>query len=247
MTPPAGHIAMLDITSNVRGKTSTIHPTLIWDDESAILVDAGFPGQVPLIRAAVEQAGVPFHYLDKVILTHHDLDHIGSLAAMRLEQDGKLKVFAHAVEKAYIDGSQVPLKLARMAENLDNLPEETKAFYGQMKNAFENSFTPVDQTLSDGEELPFCGGIIAIHTPGHTLGHICLYVKEHKTLIAGDTLTILDESLAMGAPAMNFDTDTARVSLQKLTHYDIQTVISYHGGQFQGNANGQIAALANGT
>ncbi|MFP3381467.1 MBL fold metallo-hydrolase, partial [Bacillus sp. SIMBA_069] len=46
----------------------------------------------------------------------------------------------------------------------------------------------VDYTLIDGQELPFCGGIRVIHTPGHTPGHISLYLKQSKILIAGDSM-----------------------------------------------------------
>lgn len=35
----------------------------------------------------------------------------------------------------------------------------------------------VDKILFDGEELSFCGGIQVIFTPGHTQGHISLYLK----------------------------------------------------------------------
>ena len=61
---------------NVMGNQDMIHPTLIWDDETVILVDAGLPSQLPEIQKVMEQVGVPFSKLNKVILTHQDLDHI---------------------------------------------------------------------------------------------------------------------------------------------------------------------------
>jgi glyoxylase-like metal-dependent hydrolase (beta-lactamase superfamily II) len=239
------HLAILEVSSSVAGRTSVVYPTLLWDSEHTILVDAGFPGQLDLIRAAVDQAGVPFTHLDTLIVTHHDLDHIGCLAPILAERPGAIHVLAHEVEKGYIDGSQTPLKLARMEANLEHLPEQAKAFYTQMKAGFQHSFAPVDQTLRDGEVLPYCGGITVVHTPGHTHGHICLYLQEHKALIAGDTLIVQDGKLAMGPAEYNFDTDTARKSLEKLSRYEIRTVISYHSGRFDGNANEQIASLRN--
>ena len=37
-------VAMLEISAPIAGKATTIFPTLIWDNNGALLVDAGFPG-----------------------------------------------------------------------------------------------------------------------------------------------------------------------------------------------------------
>ena len=55
----ADGIEMLDISAMVLGKPNAIHPTLLWDDEIAVLVDASFPGQAASLREAIEKAGVP--------------------------------------------------------------------------------------------------------------------------------------------------------------------------------------------
>ena len=74
---------------------SIIHPTLIWDDNTVVLVDAGFPGQLQQIREAMNKAGVPFDRLDKVIITHQDIDHIGSLPDIVRESSHKVEVLSH--------------------------------------------------------------------------------------------------------------------------------------------------------
>ena len=91
----ASGVEMLEISTNVLGTPTTIHPTLLWDEETVILVDTGFPGQAQLIRQAVEQAGVSFERISQVILTHQDIDHIGSLASIQKELPGKITVLAH--------------------------------------------------------------------------------------------------------------------------------------------------------
>ena len=237
-------IAMLEIKADIRGKPSVIHPTLMWDGAIAILVDAGYPGQLPLIRAAIEQAGVPFDKLNKVVVTHHDIDHIGSLSQMLKERDGDISVLGHAVEKAYIQGDKRPLKLAQMEANLDHLPEEMKILYGQLNAAFQACKVNVDETLDDGQELPYLGGITVIFTPGHTLGHICLYHKRSKTLIAGDALCVEEGMLARTPAFTTFDAALYAQSLVKLAQYDIETVICYHGGLYKDHANQRLAALA---
>ncbi len=240
----ADGIEMLRISSSILGQPRTIHPTLIRDREAVILVDAGFPGQMPMIRDAMNETGAAFDQLRTIILTHHDIDHIGSLIAIQRELHGSVVVLAHKDEKAHIEGEKNPLKLAQLESNLDSLPDERKATYRQLKAAFEASRARVDRALIDGEKLPYAGGITVIHTPGHTLGHICLYLERSKTLIAGDALEMEGGALIIAPPSANYDTALCRESLKQLAQYEIASVICYHGGLFNDRPNERIAALA---
>ncbi|MGC5328686.1 MBL fold metallo-hydrolase [Brevibacillus sp. SYSU BS000544] len=244
----ASGVEMLEITANILGEQSTIHPTLIWDENEVILIDTGYPGQLPLFRAEIEKAGVPFDSLDKVILTHQDIDHIGSLPGILAESSHKIEVLASEIEKPYIQGEKRLIKLSPEAlAKIDELipphvPDEwRKAFKAILENP---PASPVDRTVADGEDLPFCGGIVGIDTPGHTPGHISLYHKQSKTLIAGDALGIVDGQLIGPEPQYTLDMAAARKSLKKLMEYDIQSIICYHGGLYNKNANQRIAELA---
>lgn len=241
---------MLEVTAIVMGKTNTIHPVLIWDEDGAILVDTGYPGQLPLFREAMEKAGVPFDKLSKVVITHQDLDHIGSLPAMLNESSRKIEVLAHEAELPYIQGEKRLLKVTpeAIAQALASLPKEVppewrSAFKATLENPPK---AKVDTTVADGEKLPYCGGITIIGTPGHTPGHISLYHHPSKTLISGDAMTVADGQLLGPAPQHTFDMNLAIRSLKKLAQYDIETVVCYHGGLYKGNANERIAELANG-
>lgn len=94
--------------------------------------------------------------------------------------------------------------------------------------------------------MPYCGGIKVIYTPGHTPGHICLYLKRIKTLISGDALGVEGSLLVKSPPFTDFDPDLSIKSLKKLTKYDIETVVCYHVGLYKDNTNQRIAELANG-
>ncbi len=241
----ASGIEMLEISSIVMGKSSIINPTLLCDNDTVILVDTGNPGQLPQIREAIEQTGVAFDRLNMVIVTHHDIDHIGCLSSIRKELPDSIKVLAHKEEKAYIQGEKRPIKLTLFENNRNSMPEEMKAIYEKVKAGYRNCRSNVDKTLADGEELPYCGGINVIHTPGHTLGHICLYLQKFKTLIAGDALFVESGMLVKPPSFINFDMDLCIKSLKKLTEYNIETVVCYHGGLYKNNSNQRIAALAN--
>jgi len=48
---------------------------------------------------------------------------------------------------------------------------------------------PPDGELRDGDEVEIAGLTIEVlHTPGHTPGSVCFYVKELATVFTGDTL-----------------------------------------------------------
>jgi glyoxylase-like metal-dependent hydrolase (beta-lactamase superfamily II) len=101
----------------------------------------------------------------------------------------------------------------------------------------------VNRVIADGEELPYGGGVTVIRTPGHTLGHICLYHAKSKTLVSGDALNLVDGQLTGPNPLHTHDLPRAVESLKKLAEYDIERVICYHGGVLDGEANVHIARL----
>ncbi|MGG4451729.1 MBL fold metallo-hydrolase [Brevibacillus porteri] len=196
-----------------------IHPVLLWDRDMAVLIDTGFPGQMDDLRVAMEKVGVSFNKLKAVILTHQDVDHIGSLPEILQERGDHVHVYAHELDKPYIQGELPLLK----DEHLENPPKGR-----------------VDHTVSDGQELPFCGGIRVIHTPGHTPGHISLYLKQSKTLVVGDSMYSVNGILGgIHAPSTP-DMNTARLSLKKYVDLDIAAVVCYHGGFSNGNVKDQI-------
>ncbi|WAH37918.1 MBL fold metallo-hydrolase [Alicyclobacillus dauci] len=240
----ANGVEMLELDMNFMGHQSTIHPTLLFDDDSAILVDVGLPGQLEEIKAAMNKAGVPFERLRGVILTHQDFDHIGSLPDVIASAAQPIEVYAHAEDKPYIEGDKEPIKMnrARIENMLANLPEEEKAKIQSMFSKLPTG--KVTKEVSDGDVLPFFGGITVIFTPGHTPGHISLYLNESKTLITGDA-TVSQDGKIMG-PNQNATPDMplAMASQKKFTNFDIVKVICYHGGLCDDNVNEQFRALA---
>ncbi|WP_289135856.1 MBL fold metallo-hydrolase [uncultured Brevibacillus sp.] len=202
-----------------------IHPILLWDRETAVLIDTGFPGQIEDLRVAMEKVGVSLDSLKAVILTHQDMDHIGCLPEILQECGNQVKVYAHELDKPYIQGELPLLKDG----HLENPPKGR-----------------VDYTLIDGQELPFCGGIRIIHTPGHTPGHISLYLKQSKTLVAGDSMYSVNGILGGIHAPTTPDLNAARLSLQKYVDLDIASVVCYHGGLSNKNVHDQLVGLIQG-
>jgi glyoxylase-like metal-dependent hydrolase (beta-lactamase superfamily II) len=98
----------------------------------------------------------------------------------------------------------------------------------------------VDEHLEDNARLDLAGGTRVISTPGHTPGHISLYLERSKVLIAGDALRAERGSLNGPNPSMTLDMRAALQSLRTLADLDIDTIVCYHGGVVSEDANGQL-------
>jgi glyoxylase-like metal-dependent hydrolase (beta-lactamase superfamily II) len=101
----------------------------------------------------------------------------------------------------------------------------------------------VDQSLKEGEGLDQLGGLEIIHTPGHTVGSICLYNNEKKILFSGDL--IRNENGVMEGPPPQFTPDpgTAACSLEKIADLDFDTLLPGHGDPILSGAGERFTAL----
>lgn len=213
---------------------SALNLSLIVDaTQGPTLVDTGLPRQLDAINSALAEANLQVADLKRIILTHQDIDHVGSLHD--LVQASGVRVLASATETPYIDGADTPRFLR----------PEILAQRPQLRPLAETfRFTAVDEQLDDGAQLDLAGGVWVIATPGHTPGHISLYLKATKTLITGDALTASDGQLQGPNQGATPDWAQAVQSVQKLATLDVQTIVCYHGGVVQDDANGQLQRVA---
>jgi glyoxylase-like metal-dependent hydrolase (beta-lactamase superfamily II) len=226
----ANGVYVLPIPRSPQEPESFLNLTLIMDGQNGnTLVDAGLPNQTEAISAALVEAGIGVGDLRRIIFTHQDLDHVGSGAALVRQSDAR--VLAHPADAPYIEGSQRPLKPS--PEMLEQRP--------QMREVLER-LEPVgiDEYVEDGTRLDLAGGTRVISTPGHTPGHISLYVERSKVLIAGDALTAERGSLNGPNPSMTLEMRTAIQSVRRLADLEIDTIVCYHGGVVSEDANGQL-------
>lgn len=100
-----------------------------------------------------------------ILLTHGHFDHI--LAASKVADITGARIYAHEAEAMLLSDPEM------------NASSHIRCAVGLVPNVL----------LRDNEELSLAGfQIRVIHTPGHTGGGACYYVKEHGVLISGDTL-----------------------------------------------------------
>jgi glyoxylase-like metal-dependent hydrolase (beta-lactamase superfamily II) len=240
----AENIEALVLPMNLMGQSTVIYPALLWDSDGATLIDTGVPGQLDIIRRQIENAGVDFESVNRIILTHQDVDHIGGLPDFIRARKGEIEVLAHEDDRPYIEGDQPLIKMnrERLAQMMESLPEPQRQRFERIFSAPPSG--KVDLTLHDGEELPFYGGINVIHTPGHTPGHLSLFVERSRLLIAGDELRVEGGELVGPRESATPDMESANAALAKLVDYQIDYVLCYHGGLYGPNASQKIADLS---
>ncbi|HZG58631.1 MBL fold metallo-hydrolase [Paenibacillus sp.] len=227
-------IHLLDIEFEYGGQRQTIVPALLEDERGSILIDCGYPEFLPMLEAAAARKGIPFSSIATVVLTHHDMDHIGSLAALQRAYP-HIEVVAHEREKPYLEGTAKSLRLEQAEAMLGAMPDSARPQAEQFIRLLQ-SIEParVDRTVADGERLPWFGGMEIVPTPGHMPGHISIYLPAEKTLIAGDAVVVEDGRLNLANPQFALDMEEAVRSVRKLLDYDIERLICYHGGELRG-------------
>ncbi|TBL76601.1 MBL fold metallo-hydrolase [Paenibacillus thalictri] len=237
-------IHALDIEFQFNEQLQTITPVLLMDEEYTILIDCGYPNFMDHIREAASRSNVALDTITTIILTHDDMDHIGSLAALKRSYP-HIEVISHEIEAPYIDGTKKSLRLVQAEASLTMLPLHELAQAEQFVRFLQTiEHVPVDRLVSDKELLPWCGGIEIIHTPGHTPGHISLYLPLCKTLIAGDAVVIENGKLDIANPQFTLDLEAAVQSVRHLLAYDIEKLYCYHGGLFEGQVRPALERLA---
>jgi len=187
-------------------------------DQRVTIVDAGPIGSAERILEALRRLGRTSDDVVQVLITHCHPDHAGGLAA--LQRRLPARTAAHMLEAPPLRG-EAPLPLL-----------SSSARISRALRPLLRTLTPparIDDVLRDGDELPVFGGLRVVHTPGHTPGHIALFLPERRLLIAGDALKVHAGNQLAG-PARRFCTDPAQAlrSLRRLTGLDVEVLALSH-------------------
>ena len=221
------------------GQEVTVNPGVVGGE---LLVDCGFPGQLPALEAAMDKAGLSPGGLRTVMATHHDWDHVGCLAAIKRTWP-HLLVAASADDAARLEGREKSRRLVQAEALQAGLPADQQEA-GRRFMAALSAVEPVrvDRILKDGE-LVGPGGARVVATPGHMPGHLAVFVEEDGLLIAGDSLIADQGRLLMANPRYTLDMAGARESVRRLLDLPIQRVLCFHGGLVEKDVRKAMLAM----
>ncbi len=141
--------------------------TLVLSDETkeCVIVDAGnyTPNEDAALTAYIEQNGL------KPVMAVNTHGHVDHILGVQYVKDKYGVPFAISSKDSYL---------------LDNAHD-----YAPMYGLSIDEAPVADIDLSQQKEIKFGNTVLkVIETPGHTIGHVCLYDEKDKILITGDTL-----------------------------------------------------------
>lgn len=225
-------IIVLNVENSFGKAGDMIHPVVLKDHENMVLIDCGYAGFLAAIEQAMEENNLSCNDLTHVLITHQDHDHMGALSELK-QKYPRIKVVAGEKESPYISGKLKSLRLEQAEAMQQNLPEEQKQFGLDFCNILR-SVRPVDVDVEgkDGDIFNWCGGCTIVATPGHTPGHISVYVNQKRVMITGDGAVLENGTLVVANPQYAVDVKDAEASLEKIVKYGAKEIICYHGGIF---------------
>jgi glyoxylase-like metal-dependent hydrolase (beta-lactamase superfamily II) len=197
------------------------------------LVDSGMPGSADGILSYIDGLDPATGGLARIVITHHHLDHVGSVAAVK--QRTGAQVFAHPGDAVFISGEQSPSPASgAMARVLVRL---LTPIMPRAKPA------PVDVTIQDGDRLDLLSGATVIHVPGHTPGSIALHFPSERLLICGDAISHRGNRLGPPPKPFTEEMDQAVASLRRLADLEFDVLCPGHGAPIVGRADEQVRAM----
>jgi len=161
-----------------------------------LIVDTGSGENIDYIMDSLKKAGLLPQDISMIVNTHCHYDHIGG------NRYFNTKIAMH---KEDVDAMERDYDKATIAYLFGRSMEKIK----------------VDYSLNDGDKM---GDFKVIHTPGHTMGSVCLY--DGETLISGDTVFAHG---GFGRVDLGGDLKLMIKSLKRLNNLDVDHLLPGHG------------------
>jgi len=201
---------------------------LVFTGSEPVLIDTGMTGNGNKIISHIKKLGKNASDIKYIILTHADIDHIGSAAEIKKMTGAQLVIQANDAPilrgKSRFKTPKGPLGLI------------LRLMVGLMR------FHPVEPDIVMNADSDLAGFQV-IQTPGHTFGSISLY-QPGKIIFVGDAL----KSDSKGNPKLpsillSADVVKATVSLMKIAELDFDCLLPGHGAPVKGDAANKVKNL----
>ena len=191
---------------------------LVADGGRGALIDAGYADEGSLQARLEYLRGIPSLELTYIILTHHHIDHASGAPRLREAMDARICLHPREDRTLRDWKDDAPQDLPPAG----SLEERVRAWRHEAARA------TADRLVEDGDTIAVGGVTIeVVHTPGHTLGSICLYLREERALFTGDT--VLGLGTVAIVPPPHGDMGLYIQSLERLKTYDAALLLPGHG------------------
>ena len=173
-----------------------VNAYLVADGDELVLVDAGTPWDADDVRAAVAATGHSPADIDRVLVTHYDVDHVGGLSKLGLDAP----VYVGSGDAAVLGGEAEPPLSNR------------KGLFQRVAGLFVDHLASVEP-VEDGDTV---GSFTVYETPGHTPGHVAYVSRDRGIAFLGDLVRESNGDLEASPWALSYDTGDVRESIRHL-------------------------------
>jgi len=194
---------------------------LVVDGGQGALIDAGYPDEAAITARLQYLQGIAGLKLAHIIVTHHHIDHCGGAHALR--QATGARICMHPTEARLLSDwrADAPQDVD-IASGQQTMDERLRAWRRATAQA------TADRLVQGGDTIQVGGLTIeVIDTPGHTLGSICLYLRQEGVLFTGDTVLGLGTVAILPPP--HGDMALYMQSLERLKSYQATLLCPGHG------------------
>ncbi len=195
------------------------------DDEELTLIDAGMPLPRRSLNSEITAAGYDIADLDRVLLTHYDIDHVGGLS--RLDVD-------------------VPVYLGRPDAELVNRTWSPSWWHhkGLFHRIARRIYSLSHVTIHPIDDGDLIGGFRAIHTPGHNPGHMVFIHDDLDAALLGDLIWENNGEFTTPAWFDSYDTTRIAESVQRVAAERFDHACVAHGDPVSPNADTALRDFA---
>lgn len=168
-------------------------------DDSTILIDSGLRSEnwKNKFFSILKKINIPISSIDYCIVSHNHMDHIGLVSYLK-QKNPEIQILMHDITSKELKWETNPenyhniekqaIELAKQLMSFGMTEKQSKTLieyftkWSKMKN-----YVKPDRILYDNDEIKFGNNSLKIiWTPGHTLGHICIFDTNRKFLFSGD-------------------------------------------------------------
>ena len=163
---------------------------VIRDSDKSMIIDTGLNRKECLeaMMAGLRKVGINLEKSD-IFITHLHADHFGLVAKLATDTSN---IYFSRPEKELLESREGFDAMIRYAGK-NGFPEnELRSALDKHPGAkYGSDWIPEMKVLDDGDEI-YVGDyhFKCVATPGHTMGHICLYEPSKKILVSGDHILI---------------------------------------------------------
>lgn len=193
---------------------------LVRDGSESALVDAGFGDDESFEKRTAMLRELGTERPKYIIITHHHYDH--SSGAHRLREATGAKIVVHKDEEALLLNPEEESGDLEIPEDQKEAREQARKWRAEAAKAVP------DVRVADGDVLEIGGlRLRCVHAPGHTAGHLCVFLEGERVLFAGDN--VLGVGTAAIGPPPHGDMAEYIRSLRKMQSLEAALLCPGHG------------------